>query len=413
MFSRIYGQTRRLPTHTKPLGLKHLYRRKSEKSAEGFLDCVQLYVQGGAGGQGSRRFSSPGGDGGDVLVVADANYFSLQHLAEPTKFKASCGDHAQRHQKANRGKDVVIRVPVGTVLLNAAGLPIADLSKHGQCEVVANGGEGGSVLTEHCNGVNGDTRQVTLELKSIADVGLVGFPNAGKSSLLKVLSRAQPKVADYPFTTLRPNVGVLEFPDHYSMRIADIPGLIEGAHLNKGMGHNFLRHIERTKILLFVVDVSGFQLSNFSDKRTALDCTRLLMSELGLYSKILQRKPAIIAVNKMDLPNAAECFEQFKNNFSEINRSTHAMSVIAVVPISTMSGEGITPLTVALRKLYSAHTDKTVRGSSEDIFERHILSPMPDEQEYRVEKEKHDRRTNDLTKYRIERQKFARVKLDQ
>ena len=192
---------------------------------------------------------------------------------------------------------------------------------------------------------------ITLELKAIADVGLVGFPNAGKSSLLTALSRARPKIASYPFTTLRPHVGAVQYEDHFCLRIADIPGLIEGAHANVGMGHAFLRHVERTQVLLFVIDVGGFQLSTGAPFRAALDTLRLLSRELALYqSDALGSRASVIALNKMDSPNAPALFDAFVEQLrvaSDLSRF-HASPIVG---ISAQRGDGLRELAHELRAI--------------------------------------------------------------
>lgn len=190
---------------------------------------------------------------------------------------------------------------------------------------------------------------IVLELKSIADVGLVGFPNAGKSSLLAALSRARPRIASYPFTTIRPQVGTIEFDDHLCLRMADIPGLIEGAHENVGMGHAFLRHVERTHALLFVIDPHGFQLRTGAPLRTGPDTLRLLARELSLYqSEMLNTRACIVAVNKVDLPEGPRLFDEFvatvraAPDLARFHRSP-------ILPISAARGDGLAALALQLR----------------------------------------------------------------
>ena len=187
------------------------------------------------------------------------------------------------------GADVVIRSPVGVSVVTDQGEVIGDLLKEDDLIVVAKGGPGGNKTTDYM-GLRGQARSVKLDLKLIADVGFVGFPNAGKSTLLKAISRAQPKIASYPFTTIQPNLGICEFPDLRRMSLADLPGLIEGASDNLGMGHKFLKHVERTRLLLFVVDVNGFQFKVDTPHRSALDTVLLLNRELELYKEELLTK---------------------------------------------------------------------------------------------------------------------------
>ena len=173
------------------------------------------------------------------------------------------------------GEDVIIQTPVGVSVLSDGGQQVGDLLRDGDSVLVARGGPGGSSLTDYC-GLRGQRRSVKLDLKLIADVGFVGFPNAGKSTLLKAISRASPKIASYPFTTLEPNVGIVEFPDLRRLKLADLPGLIEGASYNLGMGHKFLKHVERCSVLLFIVDINGFQFKVDTQHRSAAETVRLL-----------------------------------------------------------------------------------------------------------------------------------------
>ena len=180
------------------------------------------------------------------------------------------------------GADVVIQSPVGVSVVTDVGEVIGDLVKHGESVLVAKGGPGGSKHTQYC-GLRGQSRSVKLDLKLIADVGFVGFPNAGKSTLLKSISRASPKIASYPFTTIQPNLGICEYDDLRRIRVADLPGLIEGASYNVGMGHKFLKHVERCSLLLFIVDISGFQFKADTEHRSAVD-TVALLSKVGNFN---------------------------------------------------------------------------------------------------------------------------------
>lgn len=216
----------------------------------------------------------------------------------------------------------------------------------------ARGGEGGSSRTnEQHSGLKGDRGHVVLELKSIADVGLVGFPNAGKSSLLCAMSRARPRVASYPFTTLRPYIGSLQFDDHFGLRIADIPGLIEGASENVGMGHAFLRHVERTHVLLFMIDVGGFQLSTGSPHRTPLETLQLLAHELDQYqSSMLASRACVIALNKIDTDDAMAHVAAFRAALAA-SPAMARFHAVPVLPISAQRGDGLPELARTLRAL--------------------------------------------------------------
>ncbi|PNF37440.1 GTP-binding protein 10 [Cryptotermes secundus] len=237
-----------------------LHNGRVRVSYRKFIDSLRIYVRGGSGGMGFPKYGGIGGKGGSVIVVA------------------------------------------------AEG----ELNTDGSSLVVAYGGAGGNPLTQY-SGQRAEPLSVKLDLKLIADVGLVGFPNAGKSTLLRAISRAKPEVASYPFTTLRPNIGVLEYSDHRQITMADLPGLIEGAHMNIGMGHSFLKHVERTKLLLLVADIQGFQLGPQYPYRSCLDTVVLLNKELELYRDDLLDKPAMLVVNKMDVAEAQFKYDEVKD----------------------------------------------------------------------------------------------------
>jgi Obg family GTPase CgtA len=371
--------------------------RTAKATSPAFVDRIRVFVKAGTGGQGSKVLSRSGGDGGDVLVRAVDGIHSFNHL-QNTKFKAGSGSNACRqvlfpsqgegtthvtmlflnHQYLiscmHPVADLEIHVPVGTTVLNDRGQVMGDLDSSDQRLTVAFGGIGGSLRTsvKFC-GTKGDQHHVILELKSIADVGLVGFPNAGKSSFLGRKSKAKPKVADYAFTTLRPQVGVVEFPDFTQIRIADIPGLIEGAHQNQGMGHDFLRHVERTKVLLFLVDVSGFQLREGLPHRSARECLHLLQQELDLYKASLRTtRPSVLAVNKIDLPGAQESFQEFNH---QLQQSTRDPTIDSIFPVSILTGEGLSPLIMRLRELVGSVRSVGQGGESVEEFRTKLFRP--------------------------------------
>jgi GTP-binding protein len=327
-----------------------------------FVDYARIVVRGGRGGDGCMSFrrekyvprggpdGGNGGRGGDVFLVADVHKRSLLDLTYRPQFFAPDGQHGQGANKAGRsGDDLYVYVPAGTLArrVSARGALLqADLKVPGQTVLVAHGGRGGrgnaAFKTQRHTaprlsekGEPGEEFILELELKLLADVGLVGCPNAGKSTLLSRLTSARPKIADYPFTTLNPNLGVATWHG-VQMVLADIPGLIEGAHAGKGLGHDFLRHIERTRLLFHVVDVMGFE------GRDAAATVKTIQGELRRYSPILAKKPTVLVVNKMDLVGgvgavaAATCapLKALKKKYKKSR----------MFPISAVTGRGLTPL---------------------------------------------------------------------
>ncbi|CAH7467803.1 Gtpbp10 [Phodopus roborovskii] len=327
-----------------------------------FIDNLRLFTKGGSGGMGYPRLGGEGGRGGDVWVVAHKNMTlkQLKNKYPQKRFVAGVGANSRVSAlKGSKGKDCEIPVPVGISVTDENGKVIGELNKEEDRILVAKGGLGGKLHTNFLP-LKGQKQIIHLDLKVIADVGLVGFPNAGKSSLLSRVSHATPMIADYAFTTLKPELGKIMYNDFKQISVADLPGLIEGAHMNKGMGHKFLKHLERTRQLLFVVDISGFRLSSVTPYRTAFETIILLTKELELYKEELKTKPALLAVNKMDLPGAPVKLEQlmeqlrhpadFLHLFEKSMLPEKAVEFQHIIPISAVTGEGIEELKSCVRK---------------------------------------------------------------
>jgi len=286
-----------------------------------FIDEVRIHVFAGDGGRGCVSFrrekfvprggpdGGNGGAGGDVIAVADSQLTTLLDLRYQKQYKAGRGQHGMgRDCHGRRGDDRVIPMPVGTIIRDAAtGDLIGDLQTAGERVVIAAGGRGGKgnahfVSSTHRSprlsqpGEPGQDRELEIELRLLADVGIIGLPNAGKSTLIAAISAVRPKIADYPFTTLVPNLGVVGYDDGKSFVVADIPGLIEGAHEGQGLGHKFLRHVTRTRVLIHLLDVSRI------DERNPLAEWKIVNRELELFDPELGRKPQIVVANKIDLP---------------------------------------------------------------------------------------------------------------
>ncbi|XP_053465023.1 GTP-binding protein 10 isoform X3 [Nycticebus coucang] len=335
-----------------------------------FIDNLRLFTKGGSGGMGYPRLGGEGGRGGDVWVVAHKK-MTLRQLKDkyPQKrFVAEGGANSQVSAlKGSKGKDYEIPVPLGISITDENGKIIGELNNEGDRILVAEGGLGGKLLTNFLP-LKGQKRIIHLDLKLIADVGLVGFPNAGKSSLLSRVSHAKPAIADYAFTTLKPELGKIMYNDFKQVSVADLPGLIEGAHMNRGMGHKFLKHIERTRQLLFVVDICGFQLSSKTQYRTAFETILLLTKELELYKEELQTKPALLVVNKMDLPDAQDKFHTLMDQLQNPKDFLHlfgknmipekTMEFQHIIPISAITGEGIEELKNYIRKSLDEHANQ-------------------------------------------------------
>ncbi len=287
-----------------------------------FIDYAKIFIKSGDGGNGAVTFrrekyvpkggpsGGNGGNGGNVIFIADRNLSTLLDFQYKRQYLAPDGDAGANSLKDGKtGKDIVIRVPIGTTIKDEiTDEVICDLDEEGKQFIACKGGKGGKGNSNFATPTNqtpryaepgrpGEERTVILELKLIADVGLVGFPNAGKSTLISVISDAKPKIADYPFTTLEPNLGIVRYKDYKAITVADIPGIIEGAHLGKGLGLKFLRHIERTKILLIMIDITSEDYS--ADYKT-------LVGELNKYSKVLSKKKKILALSKSDLIEPSE-----------------------------------------------------------------------------------------------------------
>lgn len=282
-----------------------------------FIDYAEVEIAAGNGGDGAIAFrrekyvpkggpsGGNGGNGGNIILKADPNLFTLLDFRYKRKYKAQNGEPGGNSRKDGKfGEDVVIKIPVGTIVKNAeTGKVICDLNKVNEEIVLAKGGKGGKGNSNFATPTNqaprkaepgkeGESLRVIFELKLIADVGLVGFPNAGKSTLISRISAAKPKIADYPFTTLTPNLGIVKYKEYKSFTVADIPGIIEGAHEGKGLGLKFLKHIERTRILLFLIDITSDNYQKEYD---------ILFNELKSYSKKLADKKKIISLSKADL----------------------------------------------------------------------------------------------------------------
>lgn len=285
-----------------------------------FIDEVRIRVKAGDGGNGCLAFrrekyvprggpsGGDGGRGGDVVAVSNPNYNTLLHFRFNPEHSAERGRHGEGSDRTGRtGDDVEISVPVGTIIFDAdSGEKLFDFTQAGQRFRVAKGGRGGKgnarfatsthqTPTEHEDGRPGEARHLRLELKLLADAGLVGFPNAGKSTLISRISAARPKIADYPFTTLEPNLGVVSADENHTFVVADIPGLIEGAHMGHGLGIQFLRHIERTQLLVHLVDVSE------SSGRDPVEDFHVIVKELTSFSEELAAKPMFVVATKLDV----------------------------------------------------------------------------------------------------------------
>ncbi|MEW6536064.1 MAG: GTPase ObgE [Candidatus Auribacterota bacterium] len=326
-----------------------------------FTDRVTVYLKAGDGGNGCLSFrrekfvprggpdGGNGGKGGDIIFQADPNQATLVDFYYKPHIKSNRGQHGKGSNKTGRsGKDVTVKIPVGTQVINLeTGIIIHDFVTPAEKVVMAKGGRGGkgnAALATQFNtaphesepGVEGEEIALQLELKLIADVGLVGFPNAGKSTLISRISSARPKIADYPFTTLSPVLGTVQYDLYKSFVVADIPGILEGAHDNVGLGHAFLRHIERNKVLVFVLDMSSYEHPD------PVHDYRVLEDELRMHKPDLITKPRIVAANKMDVPESAELLENFRKSGIHPEDS--------IFPISAATGQGIKPFLNALIK---------------------------------------------------------------
>jgi GTP-binding protein len=333
-----------------------------------FVDEAKIRVKAGDGGNGCMAFrrekfvprggpsGGDGGHGGDVIMESSERHNTLVHFRFNPEYKGERGRHGEGSNKTGReGESVVLKVPVGTIVYDDfTGELVHDFSHPDERVVVARGGRGGrgnaqfatsthQAPREHEEGRSGEERELRLELKLLADVGLVGYPNAGKSTLISRISAAKPKIADYPFTTLQPNLGVVvvgEPPDDVSFVVADIPGLIEGASKGAGLGTQFLRHIERTRFLVHLVDVS-----DASGRPDPVEDYEVINRELANFGSGLDSKPAIVVASKMDAAN--------KDKLAKLKRYCKRKK-LDLYPISAVTGEGINELKYAMAKKLSA-----------------------------------------------------------
>jgi len=342
-----------------------------------FIDEVKIKVIAGAGGRGCVSFrrekfvprggpnGGDGGDGGDVIAVADAQLTTLLDLRYQKQYKAGRGEHGMgKEQHGRRGEDRVIKVPVGTLIRDAAsGELLADLSVPGQQVVVAAGGRGGKGNAHFVSSTNrsprfaqpgerGEERELMLELRLLADVGIIGLPNAGKSTLISAVSAVRPKIADYPFTTLVPNLGVVAYGEEQSFVVADIPGLIEGAHQGQGLGHKFLRHVTRTKVLIHLLDASAI------DLEAPLARWEAVNRELELFDPELVAKPQLVVANKIDIPEARAKLQALEQKLPLRYRPLYA--------ISAATGEGVRALVQAVGRLLALDRTQTPEAHAHD-----------------------------------------------
>lgn len=336
-----------------------------------FIDEVRIRVKAGDGGNGCMAFrrekyvprggpsGGDGGRGGNVVFVASVHYNTLLHFRYNPEHTAERGRHGEGSNRTGRdGASIDVPVPVGTIVYDAdSGEQLHDFTQAGERFVIARGGRGGrgnqhfatpthQAPTEHEPGRPGEAKHLRLELKLLADVGLVGFPNAGKSTLISRISAARPKIADYPFTTLEPNLGVVSVGD-YSFVVADIPGLIEGAHEGHGLGVQFLRHIERTHLLVHLVDVSE------SSGRDPVEDFRVVMRELGSFSEALPKKPMFVVASKIDVAQDPDRIERL--------RALAAEEHLPFYEISSVTGQGIEGLKYEMAQIVLKPVEEEVK----------------------------------------------------
>ncbi|SMC82711.1 GTPase ObgE [Sporomusa malonica] len=345
-----------------------------------FIDRAKITVTAGNGGNGMSSMRREkyipkggpnGGDGGrgaNVVLIGDANLNTLIDFRYKRLFKADSGGKGQTCNMHGRGaEDLLIKVPPGTIIKDeATGQVLGDITEVGQTIVVAKGGRGGRGNARFVNSVHraptfaelgepGEERTLLLELKLLADVGLLGYPSVGKSSILSMVSAAKPEIAAYHFTTLSPVLGVVSIAEGQNFVLADIPGLIEGAHEGVGLGHDFLRHVERTKVLIHVLDVSGME------GRDPIDDFHKINNELKLYNERLFKRPQIIAANKMDLPEAQENYDRVAEYMTGLGHE--------IYPISAATGDGLTALMQRASKLLADYVEEPEELEEAKVYE--------------------------------------------
>ncbi|MDP4086983.1 MAG: GTPase ObgE [Bacillota bacterium] len=348
-----------------------------------FVDQVKIYVKGGDGGNGMVAFrrekyvpngGPAGGDGGkgaDVIFEVNEGLRTLIDFRYQHHFKAPRGEHGMsKNQHGKNSKDMIVKVPPGTVVIDAESKEvIADLVEHGKRAVIAKGGRGGRGNSRFAtpanpapelseNGEPGQEREVILELKLLADVGLVGFPSVGKSTLLSVVSSAKPKIAEYHFTTIVPNLGVVETEDSRSFVMADLPGLIEGAHTGVGLGHQFLRHIERTRVIVHCLDMAA------TEGRDPYEDFVTINKELKEYNLRLTERPQIIVANKMDMPDAENHLQKFKEQMTED---------YPIFPISAITRKGLRDLLFAIADMLEVTPEFPLEEKEEETGVHRVL----------------------------------------
>ncbi len=348
-----------------------------------FVDHVKVYVKGGDGGDGMVAFrrekfipnggpaGGDGGNGGDVVFIVDEGLRTLMDFRFKRHFKADRGEHGMsKNMHGKRAGAMYVSVPPGTVVTEEeTGRVIADLVEHGQKAVIAKGGRGGRGNSRFATPANpapelsekgepGQELNVVLELKVLADVGLVGFPSVGKSTLLSVVTSAKPKIGAYHFTTIVPNLGMVRVEDGRSFAMADLPGLIEGASEGVGLGHQFLRHIERTRVIVHVIDMSGME------GRDPYEDYLTINKELEQYNMRLTERPQIIVANKMDMPEADENLEEFR---------TKVGSDARIFPISAVSRQGLKEMLFAVADLLDETPEFSLNEIEEEETEATVL----------------------------------------
>lgn len=356
-----------------------------------FIDRVKINIKAGKGGDGIVAFrhekyvayggpsGGDGGRGGNVIFEADSNKSTLLDLRFNRKIKAEDGGNGKtKKMHGADGKDFIVKVPVGTIVKDAeTGRILADLTKNKQQEIVAKGGKGGrgnwhfrsskNTAPEYSElGEPGIENLVEVELKLLADVGLVGFPSVGKSTLLSVVSKARPEIADYHFTTITPNLGVVQVPDGRSFVMADLPGLIEGASEGKGLGHQFLRHIERCRVIIHVIDMGA------NDGRDPVEDYKIINDELGQYEYRLLERPQIVLANKMDIEEAQENLDRFQKAYPEVE----------VFETTTIIAEGLEPVLYRAADLLAVTPQFPIYNDDEEESEGVLYKFEPEETPY-------------------------------